>query len=68
MPSKSLIEDFLDAGAGLLDELFGEEDASAVAAHSRNAAMSGAFEGWCGACPNESGDCRRTVCERWEKM
>ncbi len=26
MPRKSLIEEFLDAGAGLLDELFGEEE------------------------------------------
>ena len=44
MPRKSLIEEFLDAGAGLLDELFGEEDASSVAARSRNAAISAAFE------------------------
>jgi hypothetical protein len=48
MPRKSLIEEFLDAGAGLLDELFGEEDASSVAACSRNAAMSAAFEDWYG--------------------
>lgn len=44
MPRKSLIEEFLDAGAGLLDELFGEEDASSVAARSRNAGISGACE------------------------
>ena len=39
MPRKSLIEEFLDAGAGLLDELFGPEEQprSSSAIQPRNA-------------------------------
>jgi|GEM_PF-6987510 len=64
MPRKSLIEGFLNACAGFLDELFGEEAASSVAARSRNAGMSGAFEDRFGRCRETAGG-RRMKCKKY---